>query len=502
VPVVNGDQVIGIVTRTDLIKLWSAAPGVSRAAQIVRRMEEVMPAALLQLLREAGRIAAEQGDTLYIVGGFVRDLLHRANSQNHVPYPDIDLVVEGDAIRLARRLAQRYGGQVRSHQRFGTAKWLLPPTLQLPETPGESVPSAEIPVEVTAGVLPPALDFVTARMEFYEHPTALPEVERSSIKQDLHRRDFTINTLAICLSPERFGELLDFYGGEHDLRQGLIRVLHSLSFVEDPTRILRAVRLEQRLGFQIEARTLELLQGALDLLDRVSGERIFHELLLILREPDPERALSRLDALGVLRQIHPALRADAWVVQRMVALRQARDGTPWERIRPAEVHYLGILTFRMDQAALEQLINRLHIPGHLAGTLRQVELLHRTCLPLLTEPQRPSRLYALLAPFDTHSVLIGWLGSDDATVRAQLAQFESELRGVQPIIDGHYLRSVFKLRPGPIYRQLIDALRGARLDGEVVTLQDEHAWVERWLSERADGSITTEVRRRGEPCTH
>jgi len=487
VPVVNGDQVIGIVTRTDLIKLWSATPGASRAAQIVRRMEEVMPAALLQLLREAGRIAADHGDTLYIVGGFVRDLLHRANSQNHVPYPDIDLVVEGDAIRLARRLAQRYGGQVRSHQRFGTAKWLLPPTLQLPEAPRGGVSSEETLVAVTPGALPPALDFVTARMEFYEHPTALPEVERSSIKQDLHRRDFTINTLAICLSPERFGELLDFYGGEHDLRRGLIRVLHSLSFVEDPTRILRAVRLEQRLGFQIEARTLELLQGALDLLDRVSGERILHELLLILREPEPERALSRLDALGVLRQIHPALCADAWVVQRMAALRQAREGTPWERIRPTEVHYLGILTFRMDQTALEQLITRLHIPGHLAGALRQVELLRRTCLPSLAEPQRPSRLYALLAPFDTHSTLIGWLGSDDAIVRAQLAQFESELRGVHPIIDGHYLRRVFKLRPGPIYRQLIEALRGARLDGEVVTLQDEHTWVERWLSERANG---------------
>ncbi|MGQ9785081.1 MAG: CBS domain-containing protein [Anaerolineae bacterium] len=505
VPVVNGDHVIGIVTRTDLIKLWSASPGASRAEQIVRRMAEMMPAALLQLLREAGRIAADHGDTLYIVGGFVRDLLHRANSENHVPYLDIDLVVEGDAIRLARCLARRYGGQVRSHQRFGTAKWLLPPELQLPKAPGENVSSQETFAALATGELPSALDFVTARMEFYEHPTALPEVERSSIKQDLHRRDFTINTLAICLSPERLGELLDFYGGEHDLRRGLIRVLHSLSFVEDPTRILRAVRLEQRLGFQIEVRTLELLQGALDLLDRVSGERILHELLLILREPEPERALSRLDALGVLRQIHPELRMDEWAVQRMRALRQARAGTPWERIQPAEVHYLGILTFRMGQAALEQLINRLHIPGQLASMLRQVELLHRTRLPLLEQPQRPSRLYELLAPFDTHSVLIGWLGSEDETVRAQLAQFQSELRSVQPIIDGHYLRNVFKLRPGPIYRQIIDALRGARLDREVVTLEDEHAWVERWLSERTDGIFAAKARRQdgsGENPTH
>ena len=497
VPVVNGDRVIGIVTRTDLIKLWSASPEASRAEQIVRRMREAMPPALLQLLREAGRIAAAQGDTLYIVGGFVRDLLLRTNSENHVLYPDIDLVVEGDAIQLARRLAQRYGGQVRSHQRFGTAKWLLPPTLQLPTEQAGDASSEEVSAVLATEGLPSALDFVTARMEFYEHPTALPEVERSSIKQDLHRRDFTINTLAICLSPERFGELLDFYGGEHDLRRGLIRVLHSLSFVEDPTRILRAVRLEQRLGFQIEVRTLELLQGALDLLDRVSGERILHELLLILREPEPERALSRLDALGVLRQIHPELRADGWVVRRMIALRQAREGTPWERLQPAEVHYLGILTFRMDQAALEQLITRLRIPGQLVSTLRQVELLRRTRLPLLEQPQRPSRLYELLAPFDPHSLLIGWLGSEDETVRAQLAQFQSELRDVQPIIDGHYLRRVFKLRPGPIYRQIIDALRGARLDGQVLTLEDEHAWVERWLSERANGISAPKKQQRG-----
>lgn len=498
VPVVVGDKVIGIVTRTDLLKLWSTTPGASRAEQVARRLQEVMPPALLQLLREAGRIAAAQGDTLYIVGGFVRDLLHRTNSEYHISFPDIDLVVEGDAIRLARHLAQRYGGQVRSHQRFGTAKWLLPATLHLPDERARDASSAEVEIPVTTGQLPPSLDFVTARMEFYEHPTALPEVERSSIKQDLHRRDFTINTLAICLSPERFGELLDFYGGEHDLRRGLIRVLHSLSFVEDPTRILRAVRLEQRLGFQIEARTMELLQGAIDLLDRVSGERIFHELLLILREKEPERVLSRLDALGVLHQIHPDLRADEWAMQRIVALRHSRDGTPWERLHPVEVHYLGILTFRMTQPALEQLITRLHIPGQFADTLREVELLRRTHLPVLEQPQRPSRLYELLAPFDSQSIFIGWLGSDDETVRAQLTQFESELRHVQPIIDGHYLRSVFKLRPGPVYRQIIDALRGARLDGQVVTLEDEHAWVERWLLERANGRNVASVHHHGE----
>jgi tRNA nucleotidyltransferase (CCA-adding enzyme) len=450
-------------------------------------LRRAVPPALWHLLVEAGRIAAEQNSGLFIVGGFVRDLLLQADPNGSIAYPDIDLVVEGDAIQLAQELVRRYGGQVRSHRRFGTAKWLLPSALPLVATDDPSVAAGGERASTQKGGLPPSLDFVTARTEFYEHPTALPEVERSSIKQDLHRRDFTINTLAMRLSPERFGELLDFYGGESDLRQGLIRVLHSLSFVEDPTRILRAVRLEQRLRFRIEPRTLELLANALDLLDRVSGERIYHELRLILREPEPQRALRRLDELGILRQLEPELCADDWVGERLAELRGGLVGTPWERVQPGDVHHLGVLTFRMSRTALERLINRLRVPGYEAQTLREVALLRHSRLSVLQEPQRPSQIYHTLAPFSGHALLIAWLCAEDNTVRAQLAQFQRELRGVQPIIDGSYLRSQFRLRPGPIYRQVLEALRGARLDGRVVTLADEHAWVERWLKDFTDG---------------
>jgi tRNA nucleotidyltransferase (CCA-adding enzyme) len=480
VPVVENGRITGIVTRTDLIKLWSESSAPARAEKLAERLRLAVPPALWHVLNEAGRIAAEQNSGLFIVGGFVRDLLHHAAPGESITYPDIDLVVEGDAIQLAHALARRHGGQVRSHRRFGTAKWLLPSGLPNGATGDDRSPEP-------CGGLPPALDFVTARTEFYEHPSALPEVERSSIKQDLHRRDFTINTLAMRLLPEHFGELLDFYGGESDLRQGLIRVLHSLSFVEDPTRMLRAVRLEQRLGFRIESRTLELLQHALDLLDRVSGERIYHELCLILREPEPQRALRRLDELGILCQIHPELRADDWVLGRLAELRDRLVGTPWERTQPGDVHYLGALTCRMSADALAALISRLRIPGYEAHTLREVELVRRTCLPRLLEPQRPSQIYHTLAAFTSHALLVAWLCCEDDTARAQLAQFQRELRGVHPIINGSYLRSQFRLRPGPIYRQVLDALRGARLDGQVITLADEHAWVEGWLKEYTDG---------------
>ncbi len=194
------------------------------------------------MLERASQTATEMGFSLYLVGGLVRDLLLG------IPNLDLDLVVEGDAIALAQRLAADAGGTVRKHARFGTAKWHVPGEAH--GTPGSPSPLV--------------LDFVTARTEFYEHPEALPTVEASSLRQDLYRRDFTINTMALRLDRQHFGQLVDFYGGEKDLQHRLIRVLHNLSFVEDATRMLRAVRLEQRLGFRIEKRTVELLRQALD----------------------------------------------------------------------------------------------------------------------------------------------------------------------------------------------------------------------------------------------
>ncbi|MBC7105347.1 MAG: CCA tRNA nucleotidyltransferase, partial [Firmicutes bacterium] len=211
-----------------------------------------------------------------------------------------------------------YGGDIRSHAQFGTGKWLL----------DESVARA-LGVDFATAGWPPFVDFVTARTEFYDEPTALPTVQRGSIKLDLQRRDFTINTLAIRLSPEPLGELLDYYGGEQDLADGVIRVLHSLSFVDDPTRMLRAVRLEQRLNFRIEPRTEELIRSAIPLLDRVSGDRIRHEFALILAEMYPLRALTRLEQLGILAGIHPDLRIDDWVRSAFYAIQYARQHPPW-----------------------------------------------------------------------------------------------------------------------------------------------------------------------------
>jgi tRNA nucleotidyltransferase (CCA-adding enzyme) len=462
VPVVDDKEIVGVVTRTDLIKLW-AAPSRQppRRREIAQKIEDALPGPLLDLLKQASDLAQEMGYPLYVVGGFVRDLLLGA------PTLDMDLVVEGDAIGLARKLARRVGGRARSHRRFGTAKIILEGC------------------EPEFGVS--SLDFAAARLEFYAHSAALPEVESSSIKSDLHRRDFTINTLAIRLDPPHYGRLLDFYGGEQDLKNGLIRVLHSLSLIEDPTRIMRAARFEQRLGFVIEPRTAELIDGALSMLSRVSGERIRHELYLILRENEPERVLCRLVSLNVLAQIHPGLTCgdDTWELfetLRQIIAEGQWNVPPEENGHPSPKLYLALLTYSLSRSEMEALANHLKIFRTDLNLLRQVSDL-RERERALDQPDILNReTDALLRHFSTPALMILWLCTDSERVRRRLWHYESELRHVQPVIDGSYLMSL-GLKPSPLYSKLLHAVRGALLDGEIHTVDEEKALVARLLGE-------------------
>jgi tRNA nucleotidyltransferase (CCA-adding enzyme) len=475
VPVVDEGEMIGIVTRTDLLKLWGRPDRVDRAAEITARLQSALSPALLELLELASGAADQRGDQLYIVGGFVRDLLLGVE-----PGPDIDLVVDGDAIGLARALQREHGGRVRSHGRFGTAKWILPSHWL-----------------ERAGV-PDSLDFVTTRMEFYEQPTALPTVERGSIKSDLRRRDFTINTMAINLSPNRYGELLDFFGGETDLERGLIRVLHSLSFVEDPTRILRAARLAERLDFEIEPRTRELVDDAIDLLDRVSGDRIRHELFAAFEEEAPERILARLHGMGVLQAIHPALAYDPWIAETFERFRTQIAG--WYRMscrpsdsqdrrsvtstgQPKSALYMALLAYRLEEQAIAQIIERLKIPRETANLVRQMPAL-RIAEAQLQQPElRRSDVYHILAEFDTDGLGVLWIATDKPQVQERVALFQRELQCMEPAIDGHYLQQL-GVPPGPIYREILTAIRDARLNEEITTQADEEVLVRKMLQER------------------
>jgi tRNA nucleotidyltransferase (CCA-adding enzyme) len=476
-PVVEDGNVIGIVTRTDLIKLWSApeeAPGSQE--RISSRLSWALSPATLALVRRVSDTAAQMDYSIYFVGGLVRDLLL------DIPIADIDIVVEGDAIALARRLRHQCGGRVRSHGRFGTAKWLIE---------GESVQellSALFPSKSETGALeqkgglPSSIDFVTARTEFYTHPTALPEVERSSIKQDLHRRDFTINTLAIRLDPDNFGELLDFYGGEADLRQGVIRVLHSLSFVEDPTRILRAARLEARLGFRTEQRTEQLIADALPMLDRVSGDRIRQELVLIFQEAEPERALCRLQELGVLETINPGLDCDRWLRVRFERLREAAVDPAWALGMDGQIFvYLALLLYRLPPAEVRQCRKRLKLVRNDAKRLDEVKRI-KAHVPGLERAQPASTLFRWLSPYSVEALLVVGV-AEKKMVRRQIRRFQAELRDVRPLLDGSYIIERYGLKPSPVFGRVLDRLRDARLDGQVETREDEEALLEQLLTE-------------------
>ncbi len=479
-PVVEGGKVIGIVTRTDLIKLWSTpAKAPSVEDEISQRLSRALSPATLELVHCISHTAAQMGYSIYFVGGLVRDLLL------DLSIVDIDIVVEGDAIALARRLRRQMGGRVRSHGRFGTAKWVIDDA-ETRESLAELLTSSGETEEFDDGSgLPTAIDFVTARTEFYTHPTALPEVERSSIKQDLHRRDFTINTLAIRLDPEHFGELLDFFGGESDLRQGLIRVLHSLSFIEDPTRILRAARLETRLGFRIEPRTEHLISDAVPILDRVSGDRIRHEVEFIFREEEPERALRRLQTLGVLEAISPGLVCDRWLKIRFKRLRQATADPAWTLDEENRIFgYTALLLYRLPQEKSKQCQKRLRLGRETVKRLNEVESI-KAFVPDLEHILSDSTLFRRLSPYSTDARLVVW-AAEKKIVRQQIRRFQAELRDVRTLLDGHYIIQRYGLKPSPLFGRLLDQLRDARLDGQVKTREDEEALLKQLLAEMKD----------------
>ncbi|MBN1318145.1 MAG: CBS domain-containing protein [Anaerolineales bacterium] len=464
IPVVGDEnnEVIGVVTRTDVIKLWQPRPISEERERMKERINHFLPPLMLELVIKIGQIAEDMGVRIYFVGGLVRDILL------DIPNKDLDIVSEGDAITLANRLVKQFGGRVRTHARFGTAKWILSPGFW--KQFGDNGENGRL--------LPDSVDFVTARSEFYKHPTALPQVSQGSIKLDLHRRDFTINTLAVRLNPDRFGELLDFYGGKRDIDSGLIRVLHSLSFIDDPTRILRAVRFEQRLNFKIEPRTEELLLQSVPLLDRVTGDRIRHELELLLHENRPELGLDRLDDLGVLAHIHPDLNCDDWFMDRCVLLRQAIVDPLWELDQGdylTEFAYFGLMTCRMDLQAVEVLEKRLKVRRTTADNIKLLHVLVGEFNRLLTA-KAPSEVYVILENYSNSALMIAYVAAEDKRIKDGIFNYVSGWKKVKTCTTGADLLEA-GLPPGPRYRDILNQLLYARLDGKIKDDREERLFL-------------------------
>jgi tRNA nucleotidyltransferase (CCA-adding enzyme) len=481
IPVVQPEdgKIIGIVTRTDLLKLIGGGDTtISEHNNLSQRLSEALPPVRLELLRVIANIAHTQHQPVYIVGGFVRDLLLDR------PSLDFDIVVEGDAISLAQSLQAEYGGRVTSHSRFGTAKWQIHEIH--PQLFNRLAPNSPY----QAFQLPDSLDFISARTEFYNYPTALPTVERGSIKLDLHRRDFTINTLALRLDGRYFASLYDYWGGLADLQKGLVRVLHSLSFVDDPTRMLRAVRFETRFGFQIEQRTLQLMNEAHDLMRQVSGDRLRHELDLILAEDDPTQALARLQEIGLLTAIHAALLWNTNQGPLLNSALQAPLPEGWNLpdmigaipLRRALAYLVWLMPLPAEQ--IQGICQRLRFPQPLTAAILSGSALLEQVQSLTLLP--PSRVVARLDQTPLAAIYGVYLSKDDSAVRRVLDQYAREWLQIQPLTDGFSLQAM-GVEPGPVYRQILWALRAARLDGKVSTREQERALLNQILDMSAGG---------------
>ncbi len=446
----NGGRLEGVIARGDILRYLheggearpEGAEGLGlrtpRTRDVRSLARERLPKETLRILEVVGEIVDTLGFTVYAVGGFVRDLLMGIGNL------DLDLVVEGEGIALAERLAAREGGRHKVHKQYGTAVVTLPD--------GQRV------------------DVATARVEYYERPAALPVVERGSIRADLYRRDFTINALAIQLNGRQAWRLIDLFGGQRDIKEKVVRVIQGLSFVEDPTRAFRAVRFVERYGFAIGAQTGSLLEAAVqkNLFDRLSGKRLFGEFQLILSEPDPWRYVARLGELQLLQFIHPSLKADVRLRERF---REVGNTVALHALlfteEPVEawfVYFLGLLS-DLKEKEVEEICNRLSLTGR-----RQVRAVEagQTVQDILAGLMRgdpsPSQVYRLLHPLPAESVLLALALAPSQAVKKKISFFLTKLKNVRPSLRGEDLLEM-GVPPGPDLGRLLEATRDALLDG-------------------------------------
>ena len=473
VPVFVQERLVGVVTRTDLLRHLHAAPEGDEPLYDLERLSPEprerdlagllprrLPGETLQLLAALGQTGDELGMTVHAVGGFVRDLLLDA------PNLDLDVTVEGDGIFFAETFGARHGCRVRPHEVFGTAVLVFPDGRKL--------------------------DVASTRLEYYESPGVLPTVERASLRHDLYRRDFTINTLALCLNRQRFGRLLDYFGGQKDLQDRQIRVLHNLSFVEDPTRAFRAVRFEQRLGFQLDPHTEGLLRSAVraGLLERVGGKRLLGELLHIFKEQEPAPAMSRMAQLGLLPSIHPALRFGPdseqlfAEVERVLAWYQLLYLE--EPMEPWAVWFLA-LTDRLDAPRYQEVCRRLLLPERLMQRTfghrhRALKRLHTLRQAVTRGEVKNSQLYVWLHGIPLELLLYGLARSGREELRRLVSHYLTRLTGIRTQLSGTELQSL-GVSPGPAIRALKEQLLAARLDGDINSRDEELELATRLIAE-------------------
>jgi len=460
-PVLENGRVIGAVTRTDL--LMALHEDIRKKPQtpyalndeneylfsknVKKLLDEMIPSPVIRILRHVGKTADELGYSAYVVGGFVRDLLLGIENL------DVDIVIKGDAIKLAHAFAERFKARVKGHPKFGTAVVILPDGFRV--------------------------DMATARTEYYDYPAALPRVEISSVKKDLYRRDFAINTLIIQLNGKAFGHLVDYFGGQRDLKDRAIRVLHNLSFVEDPTRAFRAIRFETRFHFNIGRQTAGLIKSAvrMNLFQKLSGKRLFVELKYLFQEEDPFPSIRRMESFDLLQFIHPNLRLTSDSEKLFSSIKNV---IAWFdllfldiKVETYLVCLMGLL-LPLEEKEIRQVektldLSRDFFSRYLIGTDAFSRILNRF---KNRKKILPSEIHGMLSPVPVETILLMMASTTSETAKERFSSFLTRLRNIKPELTGQEIRKL-GFKPGPIYQRILNRLMDARLDGQVKTKEEE-----------------------------
>lgn len=463
VMVTEDEKLLGVITRTDLLRLIhdeiAKMPKFSdgrlmkaennRNKNITGMIENILPERVFKTLLDVGAMADELGFKCYLVGGVVRDILLRKTNE------DIDIVVEGSAPEFAKSFADRHGARTAVHAKFKTAVVIFPDGFRV--------------------------DFATSRTEYYHFPASAPMVEDASIKNDLFRRDFSINAMAVKLNKREFGTLLDFFGGQRDLQDKKIRVLHSLSFVDDPSRALRAVRFAVRFDFMIGPHTDRLFRHAvnLDLFERVQGQRMFLELKYILSEKNYKKALRMMRKYDLLKFFHKDLRLDERKEAQFDSLEMILDWYRFQFDEEPELYIarMAVLFSDLEKSAVKDILERFQLDEHKtlehSECFKQVKdslawLKRSKKMPNSVFTRHMSRMATPCAL--AVSALVGEI------FEKQVKDYFSVYRYVKPDIGGNDLLAM-KIEPKTEYSNLLSAVKDAKIDGKCTDRESQLRFV-------------------------
>lgn len=459
-PVIDDGWIRGVITRTDLLnylvqynkelKNNETETGIKRNAkkrQIENILNQRLDKRIRNLLENIGKTGNDLGFNMFVVGGFVRDLLLNR------PIEDIDIVVEGDGIEFARLYAQKEGCRVNTYKKFGTAVIIFPNNFKI--------------------------DVASARLEYYQTPAALPIVEKSSIKLDLARRDFTINTLAVSLNPDNFGTMIDYFGANRDLKDKTIRTIHNLSFVEDPTRIFRAIKFSNRFGFKIGKLTSNLIKNAItiDCFKNLSGLRVLSEIKQIFEEDNPIPAIKTMEEYGLEKILHNKL---AIIPKTYQLLESVNKILSWHDLLYVDedyprwsVYFMALLN-RCSYKVCEEICDRLNVPLKERSILLEKRYKAEKQLALIENTASYTRqdLYWVLINFKTEYILYMMALAEDEDTKKAISNFYTHQRGIRPFIRGRDLVEI-GLKPSPVFTDILNQVLNAKLDGQLKTKKQE-----------------------------